>query len=119
MKILLADDDRQYCLIFKKYLQKKGDHQISLAFDGNDTKHYLEKDIYDVVFLDCDMPHIPGVDLIRMAKKENPEAAIIMISGYKGIDENFAKRVGVDEFLKKPFPIKRIDKILKKYGRRK
>jgi DNA-binding NtrC family response regulator len=119
MKILLADDDKNFCLALKKYLQKEKTYQVSLAFDGDEAKHCVERDTYDIIFLDCNMPFISGIDLIKIVKNENPEAKIIMISGYEDIDQNFAKTCGIDEFLKKPFSIKEIDRILHKYGRKK
>lgn len=117
MKILLADDDREYCLSLKRYLEKKNkDYQISLAFDGVEAKHCVEGDSYDIIFLDCDMPFLSGIDLIRVIKKENPGAKVVMVSGYEGIEENFAKAAGVDEFLRKPFALSAIDEILGRYG---
>jgi len=116
MRILLVDDDRQYCLSIKKHLEKKSKYQISVAFDGDEAKHYLEKASYDIIFFDCDMPRLSGVDLIRIIKKENPQAALIMVSGYDGIKEDFAKIAGIDEFLRKPFPLKEIANLINKYG---
>ncbi|MEK6715792.1 MAG: response regulator [Candidatus Omnitrophota bacterium] len=116
MKILLADDDREYCLSIKRYLQKKNNnYEVSLAFDGRDAKRCVEGDKYDIIFMDCDMPFLSGVDLIRIIKKENPQAKLIMVSGYKGIEDNFAKAAGVDEFLRKPFELRQVDEILDKY----
>lgn len=120
MKILIADDDSEYCLSLKRYLKKKNkDYEISLAFDGREAKRCVESDIYDIIFIDCDMPYLSGVDLIKTVKKENPGAKLVMISGYKDIGEDFAKVAGVDEFLRKPFMLKQLDGILEKYGRQK
>ncbi|PIQ89331.1 MAG: hypothetical protein COV72_03530 [Candidatus Omnitrophica bacterium CG11_big_fil_rev_8_21_14_0_20_42_13] len=115
MRILIADDDEQYCLALKKYLEKKRDCQISLAYDGDEARHCIESNIYDVVLIDCEMPRCSGIDLIRVIKKENPQAKIIMVSGYQGIGEDFAKCAGVTEFLRKPFAIQTIDDILTRY----
>lgn len=114
MKILIADDDKGHCIGLKKYLQKKHAYQVDIAFDGDEAKHFIEKEKYDIIILDCDMPFIPGISLVRIIKKENADAKIIMVSGYAGIEEKFAKYAGVFEFLRKPFPIARIDEIFAK-----
>ncbi len=116
MQILFVDDDRQYCLDIKKYLEKKNKYQVTVAFDGEEAKYYLEKANYGIIFFDCDMPRLSGVDLIRIIKKENPQAVLIMVSGYSGIKEDFAKIAGIDVFLRKPFPLKEIDNLISKYG---
>lgn len=116
MKILLADDDRQYCLALKKYLEKQNKgYEASLAFDGLEAKRYIEGNSYDVIFIDCDMPYLSGLDLVRVIKKGYPSTKVVMVSGYKDIGENFAKISGVDEFLRKPFALKEMDRILDKY----
>lgn len=119
MKILLADDDKEYILSLKKYIEKKNKkYEVTLAFDGQEAQRFLEGASYDIVFMDCDMPHICGIELIRIAKKENPQVKLVMVSGYKGIREGFAKTAGIDDFLRKPFALKQMDEIMEKYGGR-
>lgn len=117
MKILLADDDSEYCFSLKRYLLKKNNgYEISLAFDGEEAKRCIEAGIYDLIILDCEMPYFSGIDLLKTIKNENPQTKIVMVSGYSGIAKPFAKSAGIDEFLAKPFALTELDKILKKYG---
>ncbi|MEW6101252.1 MAG: response regulator [Candidatus Omnitrophota bacterium] len=111
-KVLVADDERQCCLILKEYLDKL--HcSVDLAFDGKEAKHLLERNKYDCVFLDCNMPELTGVELVKVIKETNPQATIAMISGYDLINEEFTKDLGINIFLKKPFSLKDIEKIIK------
>lgn len=119
MKILLADDDKEYVLSLKKYLEKKNKkYEVTLAFDGQEARRSLEGASYDIVFIDCDMPYISGVELIKVVKKENPRARLVMVSGYSGIRKDFAKIAGIDDFLRKPFMLTQIDEIMEKYDGR-
>lgn len=115
MKILIADDDKEYCLGLKSYLQKNGEHEVNIAFDGDEAKHSLEKGAYDVILLDCDMPFASGIELIGVIKKRAPSAKIVMISGYEGIEENLARQAGINEFLRKPFTVKQLGDTLAKF----
>jgi len=109
--ILLADDEKEFCDFFKNYFLRKK-YMIDVAYDGSEAKGLLENKIYNYIFFDCNMPELSGVELIKVMKEKNPEAKKIMISGYNLISEDFAKNLGIDVFLPKPFALEDAEKII-------
>jgi two-component system, OmpR family, response regulator len=109
-KILVVDDEKACCEMFLLYFQK--DYLVHVAYDGLKAKELLETNTYDYIFMDCNMPGLSGVELIKVIKVKNPESKKIMISGYALIDEDFAKDLGVDTFLRKPFDLEDIEKLM-------
>jgi len=73
LKILLADDDHDDCMFFKKALEEL-DPSAKLEFvnDGDLLMIYLEKplqELPDVIFLDINMPRKNGIECLSELKK--------------------------------------------------
>ena len=110
-KILVVDDEQDCCDIFQRFFTRRG-HDVDVACDGKKATSFLDDNIYDYVFFDCNMPEMSGIELVKVIEVKNPQARKIMISGYDGIDENFASAVHVDLFLKKPISLDDIQKVM-------
>jgi len=112
-RILIVDDEKECCNILQNYFTKWG-YEADVGYDGEQAKELLSFKKYDYVLFDCNMPHVSGVDLIKIIKNNNPEAKKIMISGYLFINEDFVKDLGVDLFLRKPITLEEIKEALEK-----
>lgn len=81
-------------------------------------KGIVEKVVPDLVLLDIIMPEgeDEGVDVLRQIKDADPQARIIMISavGHDAMIDR-CKKLGVLDYIVKPFDDVQIDKLLKKY----
>ena len=109
--ILVADDEKDTCQLLEEYLALMGG-KVDVAYDGKAALECLDSKAYDFVFLDCNMPELTGVELVRYLKKRKPRPKIIMMTGYGMIDEDFAKTVGADVYLKKPILLNEVKKIV-------
>ena len=58
MNILITDDERLVRISLLSMLEElyPGVHHISQARDGEEMIHMVEKDFYDMVFVDINMP---------------------------------------------------------------
>ena len=110
-RILVVDDEKECCDFFKEYLAGR-DCDLDIAYDGLNAKYLLECNAYDVIFFDCNMPELSGVELIKVIREKNPEAKAIMISGYDGIDEGFAKTIDIEHFIQKPVSLEAVKKAI-------
>jgi len=110
-RILIVDDEKEHCDFFTEYLTSRG-YSLDVAYDGLNAKYLLECNIYDVIFFDCNMPELSGVELIKIIREKNPEAKAVMISGYELINEDFAKDLKVDKFLSKPVSLQKLREII-------
>lgn len=70
---------------------------------------------YDIVFLDCNMPGLNGIDTLDQLLTVKPDARVIMMSGERNEERRqFALARGALEFLYKPFTPVDVDRILHK-----
>jgi len=110
-KVLVVDDEVDCCEFFNKYLTNHN-CLVDVAYDGLRAKDLLDAKKYDIIFFDCNMPGLSGVELLEAIKEKNPKARRIMISGYDLINEDFAKDLGVDIFLSKPISLQDVKEII-------
>ena len=101
-KVLIIEDEGDMCLLLNIMLNGKEmelDHVKNIA----KAQSYLQSEKPTLVILDNKLPDGYGVDFIPMIKQQQPDAKIIMISGFDGSVKDVALENGADVFLEKPF----------------
>ncbi len=108
IKILLVEDDHISRELIKILLKKNKINKIDAASNGNDAVELLANNKYDLVLMDIQIPHIDGLQIIKMVKTDgsghkNYFTPIIAITAYalKGDREKFIE-AGACEYLSKP-----------------
>ncbi len=67
-------------------------------------KILVDKDSYDAILTDLNMPEMNGIEFIQAVKKEDPDAVPIFLTGYSTSENAIgALRAGAFDFLEKPF----------------
>ncbi|MCP3872505.1 MAG: response regulator [Desulfobacteraceae bacterium] len=119
-KILLAEDDETNQTVALMTLNKFG-IKADLAINGKKAVHALEKNKYDLVFMDCQMPEMDGYHATKQIR--NPESKVLdhnvpiialTANAAKG-DRDKCLNAGMDDFISKPFGRQTLDDILKKW----
>ncbi len=104
-RILVVDDDFQVRLVLEKMLVKNG-YDVVLADNGDEGLKHFRNEQFDLVLTDIIMPEKDGIELIRIMKKERPDAKIIAFSGggRLGTEDylEVSKKFGANEVLTKP-----------------
>lgn len=111
--ILVTDDDRTSREVMAKLLQKLG-HTVVTAEDGIDCLEKMQKEKFDILFIDNQMPRLNGEDTILRLKEIGDETTIISLSGTaspEGRDRLLT--LGVSEILVKPSTMATIDRTLR------
>jgi two-component system cell cycle sensor histidine kinase/response regulator CckA len=103
--ILLIDDEEDLRRAGKRILGKHG-YQILTASDGEEALQIYQNRAgeIDLVLLDMVMPKLDGKAVFRRLRQIDPEAKVILVSGYapdNGVEELF--ELGLSRHLKKPF----------------
>ncbi len=120
IKILIADDNRDFCDILYEYLGKQNDLEIiGVAKDGIEAINFLSKQIPDVIILDIIMPHLDGLGVLErmngMDMEKVPKVIILSAVGQDRITQK-AISLGADYYVVKPFDfevfIKRIRQLV-------
>jgi two-component system sensor histidine kinase/response regulator len=115
--ILLAEDNRINQDIIVSLLEKSA-LNIDIAFDGQDAlnKYNKNKDKYDLILMDIQMPVMDGYEASTKIREENKNIPIIALSANTfEKDIKKAKEMGMNEHLSKPIDIDKLYAILSKY----
>jgi signal transduction histidine kinase len=104
-RALIVDDDPFFRDILAKLLTAEG-YQVSSAAGGAEAVACLEREPYNLVITDIVMPNITGWQVATTARARNPEAVVIVFSGWGNQSEDPSfQDIGADAFLPKPFQL--------------
>ena len=117
MKILLVEDDIMLNEMITEYITSTG-HIIKNAKTGAESLDILEKERFDLLILDINLPDIDGFSILEKMHEQKRMIPTIYISALIDIEDiSRAFDLGCFDYLKKPFHLKeltlRINKILK------
>lgn len=101
--ILVVDDELSMREFLDVLLSKEG-YKVSVAKNGKQAVNMIEKNDFDLVLTDIRLGDITGLDVLKEAKKKNPDTVIIMISAYSTTEIAVeAMNQGAYDFVPKPF----------------
>ena len=107
MRILIVDDSSTMRRIIGNVVQQLGvsKEDFDEAEDGVVAwKLFQEKNNYDVVLTDWNMPNMNGLDLVKHIRTTNKTVPIVMITTEGGKGEVItALKAGVNNYIVKPF----------------
>ncbi|MCL1872823.1 MAG: response regulator transcription factor [Clostridiales bacterium] len=102
-KILVVDDDEKIRKIMRYFLEKEG-YEVYIAADGEEALRVIPVQQPDLILLDLMMPKVSGPEVIARLGEARDHIPIIILSA-KGeeIDRIAGFRLGVDDYMTKPF----------------
>lgn len=114
--VLVVDDDEALQETFKLFLKKAGFSRMIVG-NGKDALAALEKQKFDLCFLDLQLPDITGDDVYAVAKEKYPDLPIVIITGYPDSEmmNNILKH-GPVTVLKKPLRVEDLQETLRHLG---
>ena len=104
-RILVVDDERSMRELLAIVLRREG-YEVLLAENGRTAISLLEREPVDLLISDIKMPDMSGVEVLRAAKRIDPDILGIMITAFASTDTAVeAMRLGACDYLSKPFDI--------------
>ena len=101
--ILVIDDEQAMRDSCRQTLSRNG-NRVEVAEDGPTALAMLEKESFDLVILDLKMPGLNGMEVLKKIKESDPEAVVIVITGYGTVESAVeAMKRGACDFVPKPF----------------
>ncbi|MEJ7914206.1 MAG: sigma-54 dependent transcriptional regulator, partial [Chitinophagaceae bacterium] len=101
-KILVIDDDRDMCLLLKRFLDNHG-FTVSLAFNSKQALETLELTEPLMVFCDFRLDNNDGKTMLLKIKEVNPRLPVLIITGYSDIHIAVGvMKLGAYNYLTKP-----------------
>ena len=108
-RVLVVDDEPEMCETCRKILARHG-HQLSLAESGAAGLQRLHELSIDLAIIDLRLPDMDGLEVLRQAKKINPDIVVIMITAHGTVDTAIeAVREGAFDYLLKPFSMAELE----------
>ena len=115
--ILVVDDLRSIRLTLGGILEDKG-YRVATARDGAEAIKMVKSRHYDIIFLDVRLPDMDGAETFEQVKKIDPQAAVIMMTGYT--EEGLVKRAitqGAYTCIYKPFDMEKVISLVEKIAK--
>ncbi|MCA9919018.1 MAG: response regulator [Anaerolineales bacterium] len=111
LRILVAEDNKINQIVLQRMLERLG-YRADIVSDGQEVLLALDRQAYDVVLMDIQMPHLDGVGATRLIHERWPKAqqpTIVAMTAYalKGDREHYLS-LGMDEYISKPIVVKEL-----------
>lgn len=111
--VLVVDDEAPVREAFGAALQARG-YDVTLAEDGREALRFIRRETFDLIFLDILLPEVGGASVLKAIKRRDPQAVVVLITGYPYHDETLAAlEYGPAMLLPKPIKVADIDAVLK------
>lgn len=104
-RILIVDDEEGIVDLCIQALSREG-YQIWSAHNGFEGIELAKKHDFDLVLTDIKMPGMSGLELFQAIQRSKPDIVGIIITGYGSMEAAIeALKLGMDDFLLKPFTL--------------
>jgi PAS domain S-box-containing protein len=100
--ILVVDDEPDLCRLTKEFLEMDGQMIVQVAYSVKEAKEALDKNRYDAIVFDYQMPDGDGIRFLRSLREAGDKTPFILFTG-KGKEEVIieAWNNGADAYLQK------------------
>lgn len=116
MKVLIVDDSGTMRTIQKRCLSKLGIEDVVEAEDGRKGLEAFERDTFDVILSDWNMPNMDGLAMLKEIRQRNTTVPVIMITTEaERARVVSAIQAGVSDYLVKPFTPEGLKEKLEKW----
>jgi DNA-binding NtrC family response regulator len=119
IRLLIAEDDANLRSVLSRELSRRG-YRVSSAGDGAQAALILEREEFEVALLDVRIPGIDGLELLAIARGQEPPPEVVMLTGNATVEVAVeAMKQGACDFLTKPCPLDAVDQVLRKAAERR
>lgn len=88
-------------------------HEVTVCPDGATAVAALEKNTYDCILVDLDMPRLSGIEVIARAKQLSPDTEAVVLTGKSSLETAvLALRHGAFDYLTKPCKLVELKSLL-------
>ena len=101
--IHVIDDEPIIHDVLSQLLTSEG-YDIEISSSGEEALEKFEVRTFDLVLLDLLMPGMNGIEILKAAKKIDPQALIIILTAYASVESAIeAMKIGAFDYIQKPF----------------
>jgi two-component system NtrC family response regulator len=116
---LFADDEKSLQELMRLELPRMG-HEVTVCPDGTTAAAALDRNTYDCILVDLNMPGLGGIDVIAKAKQLAPDTEAIVLTGKSSLQTAVAAlRHGTFDYLTKPCKLVDLQSVLARVAERR
>ena len=116
--ILVVDDDPDVLDLMGEVLRQEG-YSPLLASHPREALAFCESQSFSLAFLDIELPGMTGLELTARLKAGDPHRDVVIMTGYGTLDNAVqAIKVGVADFIRKPFSIEDVYLCIRRHRER-
>lgn len=105
-KILVIDDELDV-LTFVKTLLLEEKYEVATAETAEQALEITERNSFDLVIADINLPGINGLELFKIIKRHSPHVPVIFLSGLSDeFDKVLGLELGAEDYITKPFNLR-------------
>lgn len=119
MNVLIIEDEKALADELEIFLTDYN-YMCEMCFNGITASERIATNLYDFILIDLGLPDYDGLELLKEAKRNNPDAVCIILTAraevydrIKGLD------LGADDYLPKPFSLPELQSRMQAITRRK
>ncbi len=127
LRILLAEDNSVNQRVALRMLQKMG-HDVFLAGNGREALEAAQRERFDLVLMDCQMPEMDGFEAttairefeaqFRQVQEGRPHVPVIALTAHAmGGYRDLCLSAGMDDYITKPIDAAALAGVIEKYSR--
>ena len=118
-RVAIVEDDPMVSLINRTYVERDSRFRVVQTFqDGRTALNWLEQNPVDLVVLDVYMPLLTGEELLRALRHRRIDVDAIMVTAANdGPTVDALLKMGVVDYLMKPFTVERFQQALDTFCR--
>ncbi len=117
IRVMVVEDDKMVADLNREFVQSvPGFSVLKVAHSGSEALEFIAQNTVDLVVLDVYLPDMLGIDVLRDIRKSDYPADVLLITAANNssmIEE--AIRLGVFDYIMKPFNMSRFSKSLDNY----
>lgn len=111
--IMIIDDEPIVGKKLKIFFEKTG-YDVETFTESAAAAEAIENKTFDIIVTDLKMEGFDGIDILEIAKRENPDTQVIIVTGYSRRDTAVeAIKKGAFDFITKPFKINDLKQVVK------
>lgn len=119
MNVLIVEDEKALTTELEIFLTNSN-YICEVCLDGATASEKIATNLYDFILIDLGLPDYEGLDLLKEAKKYNPEAACIILTARAEVNDRIkGLDLGADDYLPKPFSLLELQSRMQAITRRK
>jgi len=120
LRILLAEDNQVNQKLALRILERMG-YRTDVASNGIEAVESIQRQIYDVILMDVQMPEMDGLDATRNIRKlkdvTQPHIIAMTANAMEG-DREMCIKAGMDDYVSKPIRVNELVEALLMVGRK-